>query len=115
MNGSEGAPDAPSTSFLDKIQHFNPAENREDEQQVQQMIHEFVMSESEQSQFHEVNHLLIQSLEYGAQTVLIDMPEILLRMKIGNEYTLPELEAVFNRVANKIYRGETVPIPALAA
>ena len=30
------------------------------------------------------------------------MPEILLRMKIGNDYTLPELKEVFNRVCNAV-------------
>lgn len=36
------------------------------------------------------------------ETVLIDMPEILLRMKIGNDYTLPELKKVFNKVCNAV-------------
>ena len=115
FNDSGMAPDAPNASFLSRIQSFNPGKNPEDEQQVQNMVREFVMSDQEQSQFHEVNHFLYQSLAVGAPVVLIDMPEILLRMKIGSEYTLAELEAVFNRVANKIHRGEAPPCPPMAA
>ena len=33
---------------------------------------------------------------------MIDMPEVLLRMKIASEYSLKELQNVFNTVANKI-------------
>ena len=40
----------------------------------------------------------------GIPVVLTDMPEILLRMKIGNDYTLKELEHIMNTIANKIYK-----------
>lgn len=42
------------------------------------------------------------SLIAGYETVFIEMPEILLRMKIGNDYTLPELKNVFNKVCNAV-------------
>jgi len=35
------------------------------------------------------------------------MPEVFLRMKIGSERTLEELESIFNTIANKIHRKET--------
>jgi len=47
--------------------------------------------------------------------VLIGMPEVFLRMKIGSENTLEELETVFNSIANKIHRKEIVANPGLAA
>ena len=68
-----------------------------------------------QSQFHEINHLVQECLAAGIPTVLIDMPEILLRMKIGKERSLAELEDIFNHVANKIHRGETIPCAPVAA
>lgn len=46
---------------------------------------------------------------------MIDMPEVLLRMKIGSEYSLKELQSVFNTVANRINKKQIVPVPALAA
>ena len=36
-------------------------------------------------------------------------------MKIANESSLEELEAIFNSVANHIHRGKVVPVPGLAA
>ena len=48
-------------------------------------------------------------------TVLIDMPEILLRMKIGNDYTLDELKGIFNKVCNSIKKKQCIHIPPLAA
>ena len=81
------------------------------------MINKYVVPESDysQSQFYEINHLVQECLAAGLPTVLIDMPEILLRMKIGKERSLAELEAIFNNVANKIHRGEIVPCPPVAA
>ena len=35
---------------------------------------------------------------------LIDMPELLLRMKIVNDYSLTEIQQIFNYVLNKVYR-----------
>ena len=46
---------------------------------------------------------------------MIDMPEVLLRMKIASEYSLKELQTVFNTVANRINKKQIVPVPALAA
>ena len=78
------------------------------------MISTLVLSD-EPSQFHDLNVLLIEALEAGIPTVMVDMPEILLRMKIANEYTLKDLEKIFNKVCGKIKRGECRPIPALVA
>jgi hypothetical protein len=58
---------------------------------------------------------LIEALEAGIPTVMVDMPEILLRMKIANEFSLKELEKIFNKVCGKIKRGESQPIPPLVA
>jgi len=58
---------------------------------------------------------MINSIESGIPVVMIDMPEILLRMKIGNEYTLDQLNKMFNTVANKIKQKKVIADPALAA
>lgn len=36
-------------------------------------------------------------------------------MKIANDHTLAELEAIFNNIANQIHQKQVVEIPALAA
>lgn len=59
--------------------------------------------------------LLIEALEIGIPTVMVDMPEILLRMKIGNELSLGDLEKIFNKVCNQIKKGNSVPVPPLVA
>lgn len=51
----------------------------------------------------------------GLPTVMIDIPEIVLRLQIGNDYTLDELNKIFNDIANKIRRGEVTPDTSLAA
>lgn len=51
---------------------------------------------------------MIEAITLGVPVVLIDMPEILLRMKIGNDLTLAELETMFNNIANKIHKEEIV-------
>jgi len=61
------------------------------------MISTLVLSD-EPSQFHDLNVLLIEALEAGVPTVMVDMPEILLRMKIANEFSLKDLENMFNKV-----------------
>lgn len=58
---------------------------------------------------------MINSVESGIPVVMIDMPEILLRMKIGNDFTLDELNKVFNTVANQIKQKKVMANPALAA
>ena len=58
---------------------------------------------------------MINSIESGIPVVMIDMPEILLRMKIGNDYTLEQLNKMFNTVANKIKQKKVIANPALAA
>ena len=52
-----------------------------------------VVQEQNTSQFYDINDFVKQSLMNGQNhaTVLIDMPEVLLRMKIGNELSLKEL------------------------
>jgi hypothetical protein len=45
---------------------------------------------------------------------MVDMPEILLRMKIANELSLKDLESIFNKVCNQVKKGNFT-VPALAA
>ena len=41
-----------------------------------------------------------------SEVVMIDMPELLLRMKIVNEHSLAEIQQIFNYVLNKISRSD---------
>ena len=83
--------------FLESMQNFDPFTKIEDMQKLRSMISTLVLSD-EPSQFHDLNVLLIEALEAGVPTVMVDMPEILLRMKIANELSLKDLENMFNKV-----------------
>jgi len=69
--------------------------------------------------FFELNSVLEQLLISQQEFVMIDMPEILLRMRIGNMYSLAELNQIFNEVLNKVSRCKandpTPDVPELAA
>ena len=39
--------------------------------------------------------------------MMIGMPEVLFRMKVGTMVTLEELESMFNQLANMIIRGDS--------
>lgn len=96
------------------MQNFDPLRNIEDMKVMRSMIKDLVLSD-ESSQFHDLNVLLIEALEAGVPTFMVDMPEILLRMKIGNEHSLKDLEKMFNKVCNLIKKGKSEPIPPLVA
>lgn len=72
------------------------------DQSLQKIVEDMLISDEGQSQFADLNVLSMFSIIAGYETVLIDMPEILLRMKIGNDHTLPELKKVFNKVCNAV-------------
>ena len=54
-----------------------------------------------------LNHLLPQAVMSGLPTVLIGMPEVLLRMKIASSLSLVELERIFNKLANHLLSKRT--------
>jgi len=90
-------------------------ENIDDLSSLFRIIGERVMSHECQSQFHELNNFTMEAISAGVPVVLIDMPEILLRMHLGSQYTLSELEEMFNIVANKINQGKCTQYPPIAA
>ena len=47
---------------------------------------------------------------------LIDMPEVLLRMRIASEHTLDELKEILNEILTRVYVGRSGPdLPDAAA
>lgn len=58
---------------------------------------------------------MVEAITLGLPVVLVDMPEILLRMHIGNNHTLVQLEEIFNTIANKINKGKCSLRPSVAA
>jgi hypothetical protein len=50
-----------------------------------------VISTNYPSIFFELGRILIESVMNNKSTVLFDMPELLLRMKIGSSYSLKEM------------------------
>ena len=66
---------------------------------------EIVLSENFNSNFPKLNSIVIQALVAGQDVALIDIPEILLRMKIAANHTLEELNDIFNQILNKVAKG----------
>ena len=64
------------------------------------------MTEQSHSKFFEINELLLQAVMTNMDIALIDMPEILLRMKIAHNHSLAELQEMFNFIMNKLARQE---------
>lgn len=73
-----------------------------------------LLSKTFPSQFYELNNFLIEATMQDQVVVPIDMPEVLLRMKIGYDLTLSDLEDIFNSVCNKVARKECVPFFPIA-
>ena len=60
------------------------------------------MSKDKPSVYYELNNFLVEAVAMGVPVVMIDMPEVLYRMKIVNDHTLKELEGMFNTIANRL-------------
>lgn len=73
------------------------------------------MSENYNSNFPKINQIVIEALAYGQQVVLIDMPEVLLRLKIAQNHSLEELRIILNQILNKIVSNKQGPQTADAA
>lgn len=52
--------------------------------------------------FYELNRILIESIINNQDTLLCDMPELLLRMQIATEYSLEEMQEMFNETMSSI-------------
>lgn len=61
-----------------------------------------IFTSQSSSNFMELNDILVQAMMTNMDVALIDMPEILLRMKIANNHSLEELQDIFNFVMNKM-------------
>ena len=66
-----------------------------------------LFSEEHYSRYWELNDLALLSLYFNAPVTLIDMPEIILRMKIVNELSYADLADIFNIVLNKLHKKES--------
>ena len=67
---------------------------------------ETIFTPESTAKFHQLNDVVMQGLLSGRDIALVDMPEILLRMKIGASYSLKELQDIFNVVMNKLAKKE---------
>lgn len=54
--------------------------------------------------FIDVNDVLMHTVLSTSEIALIDMPEILLRMKVAHEHSLDDLKGIFNFVMNRVAR-----------
>lgn len=68
-----------------------------------------------QSLFFELNRILLESVINQFPTVLLDMPEQLMRMKISSDYSLKQMQEIFNDIMNKIKFQGGPKVPHAAA
>ena len=54
------------------------------------------------SKHEELNHIMLQAIMNEVPIAMIDMPEILLRMKVVTDYSLEEIQKIFNHVLNRV-------------
>ena len=74
-----------------------------------------LFSNESSSKFLELNDVLMQGLLTNMNIALVDMPEVLLRMKIANNHSLTELQEIFNIVMNKLRRKDCPCLSAATA
>ncbi len=60
------------------------------------------MSTNHPSIFPELERILVETVMSQREAVLFDMPELLLRMKIGANNSLKDLQDMFNAIMNSI-------------
>jgi hypothetical protein len=62
------------------------------------------------SNFYELaNTVLLELLISKRDFVLIDMPELMLRMKVASMFSLDQLKEIFNDVLNRAMQEELLP------
>lgn len=91
-----------------------------DEYQVErdklvEVVDSTLLSAKYKSIFYEINNTLCEALLSRIPVVLADMPELLLRMKLGSQFSLQELKEIFNVVMNKIRKEQGPLDPGAAA
>ena len=55
-----------------------------------------ILSDNYNSHFPRLNHIVLEAIASGSEIALIDMPEVLLRLKIAEKYSLDELKSILN-------------------
>lgn len=63
---------------------------------------ESIFTNQSPSKYFQLNDIVLYLLLLGQDVTLIDMPELLLRMKIGSMYSLDELNKIFNSILNRV-------------
>lgn len=85
------------------------------QQTLMESSYDMLYTNESPSKFFELNDVLMQGLLTNLDIALIDMPEVLLRMKIANEHSLKDLQDIFNFVMNKLRRKDNPCISAASA
>jgi len=67
---------------------------------------ETLFTKESSSRFLEVNDILMQAMMANIDVALVDMPEILLRMKVAHSHSLSDLQEILNFVMNKLAKRE---------
>ena len=74
-------------SIIDNLNTFD-RRNPQNLHDLNKALSERLISNDSPNQFYELNNFVAEALSLNQQIVMIDMPEILYRMKLGNDYTL---------------------------
>lgn len=103
--------DKADSLFDQNCRYFDDAEAR-------QKIGQHVLKVGEENQFNtydEVKQAFLQSIMFGKEVIMIDMPTVMLRMKVVETHSLQELTDMFNFILDKMQRGEGPEQSAAAA
>lgn len=74
-----------------------------------------VGEENQFNTYDEVKQAFLQSIMFGKEVIMIDMPTVMLRMKVVETHSLQELTDMFNFILDKMQRGEGPEQSAAAA
>lgn len=114
MSNNVSPDDLKGNALVQKMSEFSPS-NRDDFEALTGSIRQRVFNKGMISPSFEINNIIVESIVNGFTTVPIGMPEVLLRLKLGNELSLDQLEDIFNTICNKINQGKCAPNAQLAS
>ena len=101
--------------MIQKFQISEPEYQKERDELLEALDKGLISSKMHPSIYYELNRIETESIITSSPTVLCDMPEILMRMKIASIYSLTEMQEIFNQVMKLIDKREGPIIPGAAA
>ena len=73
---------------------------------IESAIENIFTGDDRGSDYLEVNEVLMKTLPTNIDIALVDMPELLLRMKVAHAHSLADLQDMLNFIMNKLAKKE---------